>query len=226
MKALKWKMNLWFYQSWRKYIFHLYYIVIIGSFQIWIVLNIHVYRIISHSCLVDVTVIIFKFHYLYILGEEPAAIQSSGANRIFSFPKPYGKSFSKKSLYIVPYKTYFELSFLLFLLFLSQKLCLFLSTSLPIINKSRLHTCTTTKAVTITKTKRTNLALCESLQLSERKQNNVDAICILSWTKSSLQNGTTATTSHSSCHKNSSSSSWPGLKTYSRQKQSIITNNY
>ena len=102
---------------------------------------------------------------------------------------------------------YFELSLLLFLLFLSQKLCLFLSTSLPIINKSRLHAYTTKPATITRTTERINLTLCESLQLSERKQNNVDAICILSWTKSSQQNGTTATTSHSSCHKNSSLSS-------------------
>ena len=162
-------------------------------------------------------------YHIYILGEEPAAIQSSGASRIFSISNPFGNSFSRKSLYIVPYKTYFGLSLLLFLLFLSQKLFLFLSTSLPIINKSRLHIRTTTKVATIAKTKRINLTLCESLQLSEQKQNNVDAICILSWTKSSQRNGTTATTFHSSCHKNSSSSSWPDFNLRSKQKQSIIT---
>ena len=136
--------------------------------------------------------IFFLFNFVCLIGEEPAAIQSSRANSFFLILQR--KNVENPVLHILSSHIYLQLSFLVFLVSLSQKVCLSIQTSLPI-NKSRMH------ATTMTTT------LKESLHLSEQK-TNVNAICILLKTKisnRSLQNDTTATTFHSSCNSTKSS---------------------
>ena len=131
-------------------------------------------------------------NFVYFLGEEPAAIQSSGANSIFS--TLHVKTIYNPSMYILLSKIYLQLSLLMFLVSISQKVYLFIQMSLPI-NKSLMHTTTMTPTLN------------ENLHLSEQKRNG-DAIRILLRSKSrktSLQNDTTAITFHSSSNSTKSS---------------------
>ena len=141
--------------------------------------------------------------FFFLIGEEPAAIQFSRANSFFLILE--WKHKDNPVLHILSSNFYLQLSFLVFLVALSQKLCLSIQMSLPM-KKSLVRT-----------TPRITTTLKESLHLSEQKRNG-NAICILLKTtisNRSLQNDTTATTFHSSCK--STNSSWPFLKAAAHQ---------
>ena len=132
--------------------------------------------------------------FLRLLGEQPAAIQSSGAERLILFSKPNKEKLHCQAPSILSGKINLPLSLLMFLVLLSSKVSsLLLQISSSPTNQS------------LTKPATTKI-LRESLQLSSERKRNVDAICSLS--KSSLQNNNiTAIRFHSSCQV--TKSSWP-----------------
>ena len=141
----------------------------------------------------------YQYFQFSILGEEPAAIQSSGANQVLLFSKPSVEKLCFRFSFIVPCKMCWHLSLLIFLIYLlSYKVCLPLQTSLPI-----------SKSVTYTNIHTTKTTSCKSLQMSGQKQNTgVGAICIQSTLNTNEQTNTTSSAAafNSSCHKKSS---WP-----------------